>query len=198
MLNRIAVRTLPVALAVSFLAAGCTGSAPAPGDSVEPTGDAEAQVSEAATLMPVGPLEMDAAEFWSPGTTEGDVTTVTAGGCQDDAPCPGFAVITGETASGINPAEPYFDDGVACPVPGTTGSGGKLLSEHPSTVAGQEGTMYMFEVTCSDEDGVEQVTVPQNQWTLDTADGTIVIVDRWSFEGLLTKVSEATLTAEDA
>lgn len=143
--------------------------------------------------MPVGPLEMDAAEFWTPGQTDGDVTIVRSGGCEDDAPCPSFAVITGETAAAINPAEPYFDDGIGCPVPGTAGSSGELLTQHPATVARQQGTMYMFEVTCTDADGVEQVTLPQNQWTLETDDGTIFIVDRWSFDGMLAKVAEATL-----
>ncbi|WP_062076746.1 hypothetical protein [Demequina globuliformis] len=187
---------LPVALAVSVLAAGCTGSTPAPGETeAAQATEQSSPPAEAAAAMPVGPLEMDAAEYWTPTEADGDIAVVTAGGCQDDGPCPAFAVISGETAAAANPSEAFFDDGVACPVPGTQPSSAELLSEHEATVAGHSGTMHMFEITCADDDGAEQVAVPQNQWSLETDDGTLLVVDRWSFDGLLTKVADATLVA---
>ncbi|WP_061960762.1 hypothetical protein [Demequina flava] len=193
-------RVLPVALAVSLLAAGCTGGAPAPGeasgtDSEGSSAHAEEGSADAATAaMPVGPLEIDAAQYWTPVQAEGDISRVAAGGCEADAPCPSFAVISGDTAAQIDASEPFFDDGIACPVLGTTPTEGTLLAEHPATVAGEDGTMHMFDVTCTDADGNEELTLPQNQWSLETESGTIVIVDRWSFDGLLTKVAEASLT----
>ena len=57
-------------------------------------------------------------------------------------------------------------------------------------VAGTQGTLATFEVACVDTVGAEQ-TVTQKQWSVQSPDGLVVVVDRWSFAQLGERLADA-------
>lgn len=185
------MRTLPVALAVSLLTAGCAGGVSAPSPET-PSSDATASaVAEPVTLMPVGPLLVPAANFWALGESSEGISKVRVGGCTGESTCPAFAIVTGTEATEIESNEAYLHDGINCPGgDDMVAVSATAMSEDPAVVAGVKGTLATFEVTCTGPDDQEQ-TVVQKQWTVQSPSSTVVVVDRWAFANLGERLAEA-------
>ncbi|WP_084078932.1 hypothetical protein [Demequina sp. NBRC 110057] len=187
--SRIA-RALPVALAVSVLAAGCGGGAPA-ANAEGDAADAAATASAAPAPMTVASMTLEPEAYWVAPVVDGDATRVSVGGCADGAPCPGFVVLTGDSA-GEGAEDAVLDDGVACPGDEAGIPIDATLTETAQvTVAHAEARLLVFDVTCAAQDGSESV-VQQRQWVASGAGGTTVIVDRWGLDGLDRALAEAT------
>ncbi|WP_062209013.1 hypothetical protein [Demequina oxidasica] len=189
---------LPVALAVSLLTVGCAGGVSAPGtsdvgtqhDNTTAAADAGIDRISEASLMPVGPLAIPAADFWAQGEDTDTVAVVTAGGCEAGVNCPAFAVVTGPGAQAADQA--ILDDGIGCPGgEGLTPVSATLAAAEPATVAGGTGTVQVFDVECADADGAGTITVQQSQWSADSVNGAVTVVDRWSFAELGDRVAGA-------
>ncbi|MFV0634206.1 hypothetical protein [Demequina sp.] len=184
MLSRALARTLPVALATSLLVAGCTGSFPAPQN---PTNSAEPTVAP----MAVGPLDVVPETYWAAPTSDGDITTVAVGGCPEGQACPGFVVLSGD-ALPTDTGAAVLDDGIACPGgDGLTPAAATPVETTDATIARERASLTIFEVSCVDAEGAEQLVVEQRQWVSDSAEGAVVVVDRWALDGLDRALAEA-------
>jgi len=190
-------RTLPVALAVSLLTAGCAGDVSAPGDESTDVGDtSSASVTESISLMPAGPLALLAAEYWAPGESTDDIATVRVGGCDGTSTCPAFAIVTGADAAANGDDDPYLGDGIGCPGgDGLEAVSGTEVSSEPAVVAGADATLETFRITCADSAGNE-LALTQRQWRVESPDGPVIVVDRWSFEGLSERLADGQWVAD--
>ena len=200
-----AVAAAPLVLLSGFLLAGCVaGSSPddASSETLAPDGPTEAAdatdapaEAEAGTdvRVVVGPLLLGVPDYWSVGETTDGVTSVSVKGCPDGTSCPTFTVLHGGAiAADVDPAQAYTRDDAACP----GGFDPQTADEEPRVTEivldGVEGTLTQFQVECVDADGAVQVTVPQLQWHLPQAPGgDVLVVDRWSFDGLSTRIAGA-------
>ncbi|GMA24595.1 hypothetical protein GCM10025864_23540 [Luteimicrobium album] len=60
-------------------------------------------------------------------------------------------------------------------------------------MAGSDATRTAYTLSCQDDAGKEQYRATQVQWTVpDAPGGPVLVVDRWAFEGLDTRLAEAT------
>lgn len=170
-----------------------------PAGSAAPTSDDAAEIATDAPLG-VGPFMVPAPSYWVAGDTASDgVAHVAAGGCQKGAPCPGFDVLVGDLATTAADAQDgWLPDGATCP--GAEKARARLSGEEPQTVAatiaGLPGTRSVVQLECV-KDGTVVSTAAQTQWTVrDSPVGTVVVVDRWAFEGLDARLAAATWMPE--
>jgi hypothetical protein len=134
--------------------------------------------------MVAGPLALPAAEYWVQGESTDTLATVHVGGCDVASPCPAFAIVSGVNAAENGSDEAYLDDGIGCPGrDGLEVVSGTLTSTEPAVVAGAGATLWTFGITCVDSAGTELART-QKQWSVESPDGRVVIVDRRAFEGL--------------
>ncbi|WP_435737106.1 hypothetical protein V5D56_00435 [Cellulosimicrobium sp. PMB13] len=136
--------------------------------------------------VPVGPLTLPAAEYWSVIQPDDGVTQVRAGGCPEDAVCPSFDILTGPALDGVDPASAHVPDDATCP-------GADALAARPvaaaeeseAVVGGTPATLTRWTLSCVDGTGAEVRTADQLQWYVgDAPGGPVLVVDRWAFEGL--------------
>ncbi|WP_454041048.1 hypothetical protein [Cellulosimicrobium sp. Marseille-Q8652] len=136
--------------------------------------------------VPVGPLVLPAAEYWSVIQPDDGVTQVRAGGCPEGDACPSFDILTGPALDGVDPAAAHVPDGATCP-------GADALAAQPvaaaeeseALVGGTPATLTRWTLSCVDASGTEVRTSEQLQWYVDDAPGgPVLVVDRWAFEGL--------------
>ena len=245
---------LPVALTAvlgAALLAGCTSGSDDAGAAVDGgSGPAQAEDHGShgdhadAGKVPVGPLQLPGADYWSVLQPADGVTQVRAGGCPEDAACPSFEVLTGAALDGVDPASALLPDGATCPgtdalaaravgdpaesdveVAGTPATlarralscgdadaaarrtGGQLLgggaarparasraggapAASAGEVAGSRGSLARWTLSCVDAAGAEVRTVEQLQWYVpDAPGGAVLVVDRWAFEGLESRLA---------
>lgn len=202
-------RRASVALAViavslsSVLLSGCTSDGTAD-DAATSTAPADASPSTAAgtpagtdVRATVGPLLLGVPDYWQVGESADGVTLVRAAGCSDGQACPTFAVLQGEAiAAGFDGSQAYTQDGTGCPN-GLTPQAGKGQPQVTEIVIdGVDGTLSTFEVACASAEGEVQLSVPQTQWSLpDAPGGAVLVVDRWSFDGLGSRIAGAAWAA---
>lgn len=136
--------------------------------------------------VPVGPLALPAAEYWSVLQPADGVTQVRAGGCPEDVVCPSFEILSGAALDGVDPTDAHVPDGATCP--GTDGLAARAVekaSETDAEVAGEEASLAHWTLSCVDAAGSEVRAVEQLQWYVpDAPGGPVLVVDRWAFEGL--------------
>lgn len=136
--------------------------------------------------VPVGPLQLPAAEYWSVLQPADGVTQVRAGGCPEDVACPSFEILAGAALDGVDPAAAHLPDGATCP--GADALAARAVGEPVESdveVAGVPATLARWTLSCVDPDGAEVRTVEQLQWHVpDAPGGAVLVVDRWAFEGL--------------
>lgn len=192
MLIRSIARSLPVALAASLLVAGCAGGdLPAPADPTE---------IPAPPPMEVGPLALVPESYWTPPQTVEDAATVRVAGCEEALPCPGFVVLTGQ-AIPSDPNAAVLDDGVLCPGAASqeggtlTPVGAALVETATVSVARSEATLTLFDVECATAEGDMSLNVQQRQWRAEGPAGEVLIVDRWTLDGLSKSLAEANWAA---
>lgn len=199
---------LALALAVGLLAS-CTG---APGAGSGPDGAQATETSGAGTSdaggsgpagagedhaehgdhaqhggqVAVGPLVLPAAEYWSVIQPDDGVTQVRAGGCPEGAVCPSFDILTGPALDGVDPAAAHVPDGATCPgADALTAQPVAAAEESEAVVGGTPATLTRWTLSCVDGSGTEVRTADQLQWYVsDAPGGPVLVVDRWAFEGL--------------
>jgi len=141
--------------------------------------------------VPVGPLQLPAAEYWSVLQPADGVTQVRSGGCPEDAVCPSFEILTGAGLDGVDPAAAHVPDGATCP--GNDQLPARAVgevSESDVEVAGTPATLARWTLSCVDGSGAEVRTVEQLQWYVpDAPGGAVLVVDRWAFEGLESRLA---------
>ncbi|QJW35751.1 hypothetical protein [Cellulosimicrobium protaetiae] len=167
-------------------------SAPADGSGPAGAEDHDAHAGHADTgKVPVGPLQLPAAEYWSVLQPADGVTQVRAGGCPEDAVCPSFEILTGAALDGVDPAAAHVPDGATCP--GGDALAAQVVGEAAESeveVAGSPATLARWTLSCVDPSGTEVRTVEQLQWYVpDAPDGPVLVVDRWAFEGLESRLA---------
>ncbi|NTW40291.1 MAG: hypothetical protein HGA44_10465 [Cellulomonadaceae bacterium] len=196
----------PLVVLVGLLLSGCSAlggtvdsneqpqaSAEVTSSADEENGTTAAPRDDADVRVAVGPLLLGTPGYWQVGETTDGATLVVAQGCQEGQPCPGFAVLqAGAIAAGFDGSTPYTQDATGCP----GGLAPRATDGRPTVtdvvVDGVEGTLSQVPVDCTDGDGAVQMTVQQVQWYLpDAPGGAVLVVDRWSFEGLSTRVAGA-------
>lgn len=163
------------------------GSGPASSDGHDGHGDHADHGSQ----VPVGPLELPAAEYWSVLHPADGLTQVRAGGCPEDAACPSFEILTGPALDGLDPADAHVPDGATCP--GTDALAARAVEKASETdveVAGTGASLARWTLSCVDAAGAEVRTVEQLQWYVpDAPGGPVLVVDRWAFEGLESRLA---------
>lgn len=188
MRTRAFTTTLPVMAAGALLLAACTGD-PSMVTSANATSPATGGAPAQPTMIAAG-LEVVPESYWTAPLTEGDLTRVRVGGCGDDTACPTFTALTGEAVP-AGPTAPILEDGVACP-DGATPTAATEPVTTDATVARERAQLTVFQVTCTDASGEVTSTVEQRQWRAEGPAGPVVVVDRWSFDGLPRALAEAT------
>lgn len=192
---------LPVALTAVLgvaLLAGCTSGSDDAGSAVDGgSGPAQAEDHGShgdhadAGKVPVGPLQLPGADYWSVLQPADGVTQVRAGGCPEDAACPSFEVLTGAALDGVDPATALLPDGATCP--GADALAARAVgdpAESDVEVAGTPATLARWTLSCVDAAGAEVRTVEQLQWYVpDAPGGAVLVVDRWAFEGLESRLA---------
>ncbi|PJJ70284.1 hypothetical protein CLV28_2115 [Sediminihabitans luteus] len=195
-------KAVPVALAVSLLTAACgSSSAPADGNGAAGAGDTHEHGDYSQEgRVPVGSLDVFAADYWTVLKGSEGVTTVRAGGCEADAPCASFDILEGAALEGVDPAAAYLPDDAVCP--GTEGFPVGEATKGKETeveVGGKPATLTVYSVDCVVSDGAPERTVSQNQWYVpEGPNGPVLVVDRWSFEGLKDRLATAEWSGADA
>lgn len=183
MLTKFARRTLPV-LAVVALAAGCTGDDPAS------SSDSAAAPAESAEQVAVGSFEITPAEYWSVQAGDAGVTEVRVGGCPEGEACPSFEILEGDALEGVDVSTPYVPEGATCPGgDDLTAVATESVESQDATIAGDPGTLMLVQLSCVNDAGEEQLQAEQRQWY--TEDGSVLVVDRWAFEGLSERLAGA-------
>ncbi len=168
------------------------GSGPAPQDH-----DAHDDHADHGTQVPVGPLELPAAEYWSVLQPADGLTQVRAGGCPEGAVCPSFEVLSGVALDGVDPASAYVPDGATCPGNDVLAARAiEKASETDVEVAGAAASLARWTLSCADAAGTEVRTVEQLQWYVpDAPGGPVLVIDRWAFEGLESRLAAGGWTA---
>ncbi len=195
------------ALVVGVLAAGCT----APPSDVGPSADASADPGGSGPVqpdaghgdhhadadgdrVPVGPLSLFAADYWSVIQPGEGLTAVRAGGCPEGQNCPTFEILDGAALEGVNPDAAYLPDDAVCPGnDALDATAGALVESSEVEVGGESAVLSRFSVACVDDAGEEVRTTEQLQWYVaDGPSGAALVVDRWAFEGLESRLAAAT------
>lgn len=195
---RTARAAVPAAL-VTLAAAACTGGLPGGTGPAQEAAHAggDHHAAHATSAIAVGPLSVNAADYWSVLQPSDGVTVVRAGGCPEDASCPSFEVLSGEAAAGVDPAQAYLPEGATCPGPDApTPQGAIEVSREPVEIDGSTGELTRYRLSCVDASGTEMFSAEQLQWYVpESPAGAVVVVDRWAFEGLESRLTAATWVA---
>ncbi|WNM26982.1 hypothetical protein RN607_12355 [Demequina capsici] len=202
--------TLGATLALAALTGCGTTTAsdtltPATGASSDATGPAagtaDAHAADSGEIRTaVGPILLGVPDRWDVLDTVDGATIVQAKGCAADTPCPAFAVLQGDAIIGeTDPSAAYTQDGTGCP----GGLAPQATDDDPTltevVIDGVDGTLAELRVDCTDDDGAVRHTVSQLQWYLpDAPGGPVLIVDRWSFDGLRNSVAGAAWVASQS
>ncbi|PJI95081.1 hypothetical protein [Luteimicrobium subarcticum] len=190
-----ALLAAPLLGGCSFLSGSDDAASAQPGaTSTAPVGGAES--GEQRTI---GPLDIMAADYWYAKAPKGGITHVTARGCEDGKPCPGFDIITGDAvtqAVGDDGTTAYLPKGTKCPgkdalTPSVSGDHEPTVTK--TVVAGSEATRSEIVLACVDDDGNVGLTTTQIQWYVpNSPEGPVLVVDRWAFDGLDARLAAAT------
>jgi len=192
---------VPAALLAALLLAACTAGPDAEGGS-GPAGPAEDHAAHGDHAqhdgrVAVGPLDLPAAEYWSVIQPGEGVTEVRAGGCPQDAACPRFEVLAGAALDAVPADAAYVPDGATCPgADALAAEAAGPAGESAVEVGGTPATLTRWTLSCVDADGAEVRTSEQLQWYVaDAPGGPVLVVDRWAFEGLESRLAAGTWNA---
>lgn len=143
-----------------------------------------------------GPIQVVAASYWGQASTKGDDTHVSVAGCGEGQPCPGFDIVTGQAAADGSSGTAYLPAGSTCPggdaLEAVPAQGAEVTSA-PVTIGGKQGTRTAITLDCQTKGGKVAYPATQIQWYVpETPAGPVLIVDRWSMDGLDARLAAAT------